>query len=376
MIKAMRTLKMALLPPSSRSFHHAEEEGNRQFILLSQQLTSLQEHVQKLQQQNTELMERIAELAKRSSESHEYEQTREMMLYWQLFRNPNEDLETAKKRFFRGLPQATGLPRLFQKAEIKLFKEFNLLCKEHNITYWMGSGTLLGAYLYNDIIPWDDDIDVFIPRSDLERLQKEVQNNERYRVSIVWDWFVPCKQIRFRLKDENNPTFIDLFPLDFINDDPNTAWDRVSQARKVFVQDLRKEFSSSSWPLQPYLHEQETLTKKIEGLFADHFENISHQVNFVTDPNKATGLTRGIENIDESHSTGPYYIEDWLPASEMLFSDFYGKIPSKWRDYLTRLYGDFMQIPKDINSHEHVDPNYLQEEKTLSSLQNYVVEIL
>jgi threonyl-tRNA synthetase len=76
-------------------------------------------------------------------------------------------LEEAKKRFFRGLPKAHGLARLFQQAETKLFKEFNSLCRKYNIAYWMGSGTLLGAYIYNDIIPWDDDVDVFITRKQL-----------------------------------------------------------------------------------------------------------------------------------------------------------------------------------------------------------------
>ena len=72
----------------------------------------------------------------------------------------------------------------------------------------MGSGTLLGAYIYNDIIPWDDDVDVFITRKQLAELQQILQDDETFHVTVVWDWYVPCKQIRFKLRDEKNPTFM------------------------------------------------------------------------------------------------------------------------------------------------------------------------
>ena len=45
-------------------------------------------------------------------------------------------------------------------------KSFNDFCKNNNIQYFLSNGTLLGAIKYKGFIPWDDDIDVLVPRKD------------------------------------------------------------------------------------------------------------------------------------------------------------------------------------------------------------------
>lgn len=60
-----------------------------------------------------------------------------------------------------------------QKAEFELLKQFVSICNELNLTYYAVCGTALGAAKYNGFIPWDDDIDVGLPRKDYERFLKE-----------------------------------------------------------------------------------------------------------------------------------------------------------------------------------------------------------
>ena len=56
-----------------------------------------------------------------------------------------------------------------QEKSLEIFKYFQKICKENGLRYWVGGGTLIGALRHQGFIPWDDDIDVFMPRPDYEK---------------------------------------------------------------------------------------------------------------------------------------------------------------------------------------------------------------
>jgi lipopolysaccharide cholinephosphotransferase len=53
---------------------------------------------------------------------------------------------------------------------VELLIFIDKVCNKHDIDYWLGFGTLLGAVRHGGFIPWDDDIDVHMPRKDYEKL--------------------------------------------------------------------------------------------------------------------------------------------------------------------------------------------------------------
>lgn len=59
--------------------------------------------------------------------------------------------------------------RRLQLEELAILKEFVEICKRHDLRYYILGGTLLGAIRHKGFIPWDDDVDVAMPRSDYER---------------------------------------------------------------------------------------------------------------------------------------------------------------------------------------------------------------
>src|SRR3990172_7456272 len=60
--------------------------------------------------------------------------------------------------------------RDLQLAELGILREFVRVCEAHGLRYYIAYGTLLGAVRHHGFIPWDDDIDVTMPRSDYNRL--------------------------------------------------------------------------------------------------------------------------------------------------------------------------------------------------------------
>lgn len=60
--------------------------------------------------------------------------------------------------------------RALQEKALEILKYFQQVCAENGLRYWAGGGTLIGALRHRGFIPWDDDIDIFMPRADYEKL--------------------------------------------------------------------------------------------------------------------------------------------------------------------------------------------------------------
>lgn len=64
-----------------------------------------------------------------------------------------------------------------KKAELDILIAFDEFCREHKLRYFLSSGTLLGAIRHKGFIPWDDDIDVSMPRPDYEKFYELTKFN-------------------------------------------------------------------------------------------------------------------------------------------------------------------------------------------------------
>lgn len=131
-----------------------------------------------------------------------------------------------------------------KQIEYRMLEIFHKFCTENNIRYFLSHGTLLGAIRYKHFIPWDDDIDLLVPREDYDRLMSVYQDDERYKLFS----FERNKKYRYPFaklcdmttrKEEFNydngiqlGVDIDIFPLDAWNNDLKKAKKEVKCIRK------------------------------------------------------------------------------------------------------------------------------------------------
>lgn len=83
---------------------------------------------------------------------------------------------------------------LYREKLIALYKEFERVCDLLNLRYFVGYGTLLGAVRHKGFIPWDDDLDVIMPRPDYDTFMEKAQGilkNEIFLQNRKRDCFPP-----------------------------------------------------------------------------------------------------------------------------------------------------------------------------------------
>ena len=121
--------------------------------------------------------------------------------------------------------------RKAQMVMLTILIEFDKICEKHKIMYWIDYGTLLGAIRHKGFIPWDDDIDISIPRKEYNRLlhviESELPETMFFQTKKTDPTF--CNNIA-RIRDKNSimhvdyykgehsGIFIDIFPVDTINE--------------------------------------------------------------------------------------------------------------------------------------------------------------
>ena len=256
-----------------------------------------------------------------------------------------------------------------KKIQINLLDVFHEYCVEHNLRYFITYGTLIGTIRHKGYIPWDDDIDVMMPRNDYEVLinnfnkdskTKDIRvishkNDTEYYLS-----FAKLVNTATVMKEEVNSSYqigvyIDIFPLDNIGDDYKSATKLMRRAFRYNEIMALKNLtirSGRSWYKNAILRagrivsgsiSRQALIEKINS-----FGIKKDDASFT----KYVGTVTGISAGDESR----VFEAKWF--STTVKGTFEGKeyyIPSGYDAFLRKLYGDYMQLPpKEQQVSHHV----------------------
>lgn len=242
-----------------------------------------------------------------------------------------------------------------KEIELALLDRFSDCCKKNNITYFLSNGTLLGAIKYKGFIPWDDDIDVLVPRADYDRLMSSFKDTDVYKLfsyernpNYRFPFAKLCDMTtrKEELNINNGVDLgidIDIFPLDFWDDDFERAKTEAKHInRNMFYLNLTKLYRPESInPIKRFVKWVIVCFYKICG--SRHFVQ-----RVIKESNKAG--QRGSSYLG-CKSWCIYGEREIIPAevfSETVEVEFEGALlpaPVGYDIYLRSLYGDYEKDP-------------------------------
>ena len=276
-----------------------------------------------------------------------------------------------KKKQFKEYDDFT-LKRI-QEVELEILKDFMDICDRHGLDYFGIAGTGIGALRHHGFIPWDDDIDVAMPRDDFEKLlplvEKEmgdkylIMNAERYPNYPLMTTRITMRGTKFKeeaLKNIDAPLgiFLDLYPLDKVSDNPKEA---RRQARDAWFWSKILILRSIPFPMLGFSGWKAKIIHAICGL-AHLVLSILHVPKTWIYKKAYEAETRSnhytkTKNLDFFCDTTPYMnlyaVKDIYPLRKLPFEDVELNFPHNLHNNLTGMYGDYMQLPPEEKRKNH-----------------------
>lgn len=221
-------------------------------------------------------------------------------------------------------PTADENLRIMQLCDVALLKILDRIFKKHQMTYWLDFGTLLGAHRHKGFIPWDDDLDISMPREDYDKLLDAL--NEELDKS-VFDIVKHNGSIGVGYMHLKTGIWCDIFPVDTYKTTENfeTAVPILKNKIAKYVKFYQKNKNF------PYNEMQQKRQRIINDEKTEKcYEIIYHSREF-----------------PHNHPNAFYLKEDIYPIANIEFEGFKFAAPANLHTYLKNIYGkNYMSLPK------------------------------
>ena len=251
--------------------------------------------------------------------------------------------------------------REIQERCLEILRAFDAYAQKNGLTYYLAGGTLLGAVRHKGFIPWDDDVDLMMPRKDYEKLIHSFQH-EQYRVDScetnsqyatpfarIWDTHTALQWEV--VNDFPIGVFIDIFPID--------GYPEGDLPFQLHVRRLKLQRAKINSAIRTKLRDDEKyhsikkILKKVWNKSGNTYAKELNQIaqKYPYDACNYVGDTTTTVHIFKERNPKKLYAKTvYLP-----FEDMQLPAPVGYDVYLKHLYGDYMQLPpEDKRVTEHM----------------------
>lgn len=251
-----------------------------------------------------------------------------------------------------------------QNLELSILRDFLDVCKENNLTYFALAGTGIGAIRHKGFIPWDDDIDIGLPRKDYEKLLQvfeskysgkyiigNAEHMKNYPLMTTRIMIKGTKFIEEALKnvDCEFGIFLDVYAFDNVSDDERKmkkqAWSAWFWSKIMILRQI-------PFPILPFTGVKKKLAHLVCLMVHIFLKLFRVSPKWIYKKCKAASCRYNEKETEKMAflcDTSPFINmvskKTSFPLVELDFEDIKLKFPKDIHEQLTFIYGDYMQLP-------------------------------
>lgn len=251
--------------------------------------------------------------------------------------------------------------------ELQMLEKFIELCETYHLAYQMVGGSLLGAIRHKGFIPWDDDIDVGMPRPDYDRFVEISRQELEYPYFLQTPLTDPGRNIDYvqirnsrttaidlRYVDEhcifNQGIFIDIFPIDAVGTEEILK--RQEKQQQIIRRMYASTFKKNAVGKGKIKHCISKAIYKVIG--AELIDKKRNDIFRNVDINSSSEM--GLVSFLFNNNRRNYWKKEWLQdCITVPFEFLQVKVPKEYERVLTKTYGDWRIFEKGTAMHNGID---------------------
>ncbi|MBO5372836.1 MAG: LicD family protein [Lachnospiraceae bacterium] len=242
-----------------------------------------------------------------------------------------------------------GLEEL-QHRLVEMLLELQKFTDAHDLSFFLVGGSALGAYRHQGFIPWDDDVDIAMMRSDFEKLEKYMEEAGNrigdFLYSPVEKQIVPEAPVSHLYDTKHiengyeNTAKIDIHPIDGIPE--NKMLRKVQKVASLiyYLSDYRLPVKNKGKKIRAI---SKVILKVTPDFLFDFYMRVTKKIFTAWDDKTSTHICSlfGVAGYEQEVMPRSYL----MPLKKSKFADAEFLVPRDTHNYLKRLYGDYEKLP-------------------------------